>query len=289
MNAVMWRLHRNQAYTAGLALTTLTLLLLTSGISMTHPYLVITGLVVATITVPLVLGLFWGAPLLASEFEGGTHNLAWTQGISRRRWLARNISWALLAAGLWSAIMAALVSWWIVRETAPGWNAADRLENHIGLFDIQGIVPVAYSMFAVALGIATGAVFRRVVPAMATTLAGFVAVRAVIGLYLRPHYIPPVVKPGSLTATTSPPGAVNASTAIIGPDGHSYGNPPPYPAVCHSNPFTSCLASHGFHLVWIYQPESRFWAFQGIEAGIFIVLTAALVALTYRIVLTRDA
>src|ERR1039457_1653908 len=95
MNAVMWRLHRNQAYTAGLALTTLTLLLLTSGISMTHPYLVITGLVVATITVPLLLGLFWGAPFLAAEFEGSTHNLAWTQGISRRRWLARNISWAL--------------------------------------------------------------------------------------------------------------------------------------------------------------------------------------------------
>src|ERR1022692_2494760 len=227
MNAVMWRLHRNQAYTAGLALTTLTLLLLTSGISMNHPYLVITGLVVATITVPLLLGLFWGAPFLAAEFEGGTHNLAWTQGISRRRWLARNISWALLAAGLWSAIMAALVSWWIVRETAPGWNATDRLENHIGLFDIQGIVPVAYSMFAVALGIAAGAVFRRVVPAMATTLAGFVAVRAVIGLYLRPHYIPPVVKPGALTATASPPGAVNVSTAIIGPDGHNYGTPPP--------------------------------------------------------------
>jgi hypothetical protein len=38
-----------------------------------------------------------------------------------------------------------------------------------------------------------------------------------------------------------------------------------------------------------YQPVGRFWDFQGIEAAIFIVLAAALVALACRMVLTRDA
>jgi hypothetical protein len=33
----------------------------------------------------------------------------------------------------------------------------------------------------------------------------------------------------------------------------------------------------------------RFWALQGIEAGIFLVLAAALIAVAYRVVLTRDA
>ena len=38
-----------------------------------------------------------------------------------------------------------------------------------------------------------------------------------------------------------------------------------------------------------YQPAGRFWAFQGIEAGILLVLAAALIAVTFRLVLARDA
>ena len=36
---------------------------------------------------PLLVGLFWGAPVLAREFERGTHRLAWTQSVPRRAWL----------------------------------------------------------------------------------------------------------------------------------------------------------------------------------------------------------
>jgi hypothetical protein len=49
------------------------------------------------------------------------------------------------------------------------------------------------------------------------------------------------------------------------------------------------MAAHGFHSQVIYQPATRFWAFQGIEAGIFVVLAATLITLTWRLVLTRDA
>jgi hypothetical protein len=51
----------------------------------------------------------------------------------------------------------------------------------------------------------------------------------------------------------------------------------------------SCLGSHGFHTLITYQPASRFWDFQGIEAGIFLVLAAALVTVAYWIVQSRDA
>ena len=44
-----------------------------------------------TMVVPLLFGLFWGAPLVAKEFEDGTHNLAWTQGVTRRHWLRTNV------------------------------------------------------------------------------------------------------------------------------------------------------------------------------------------------------
>lgn len=65
------------------------------------------------------------------------------------------------------------------------------------------------------------------------------------------------------------------------------------PAACRSDLSNghaiACLAVRGFHTQAIYQPANRFWAFQGIEAGIFIVLAAALIALAWRLVLTRDA
>ena len=38
-----------------------------------------------------------------------------------------------------------------------------------GSFDIQGIVPIGYAVFAVALGIAAGALIGRSLPALAVT------------------------------------------------------------------------------------------------------------------------
>jgi hypothetical protein len=54
-------------------------------------------------------------------------------------------------------------------------------------FDIQGVAPVAYAVYAMAFGIAAGAIFRRVVPAITTTLVVFAALRIVTALVLREH------------------------------------------------------------------------------------------------------
>ena len=43
------------------------------------------------VILPAVVGMFWGAPLLAREYESGTHHLAWTQSVSRTRWLATKL------------------------------------------------------------------------------------------------------------------------------------------------------------------------------------------------------
>jgi hypothetical protein len=116
-------------------------------------------------------------------------------------------------------------------------------------------------VFAVVLGIAVGSMFRRVLPAMATTLAAFVAVRVVIAVLVRPHFMSPVSRVVSL-AQGLPAGAwLLSNPAYVGPNG----------------------------TLLTYQPANRFWAFQGIETGVFIVLAAGLVALAYRMVLTRDA
>jgi hypothetical protein len=318
VNALVWRLHRNQAYIAGAALAALGVLLLITGITMArgyHAFLAscpaarncgnashlfaadsaITSLVNATMAVPLLFGLFWGAPLLAREYEDGTHNLAWTQGVTRIRWLNRTVVWPLLAAAGWGAATAALVSWWRSPQNAAG--APVRLATFT--FDIQGIVPIAYAVFAVALGIAAGALLRRVLPAMALTFTVFTGLRFFIAEYARPHYLAPVSRSlPPFSDNAGPAGALILSNATLGPDGHNYTTGLSFqavPAACRGNGhqapaiLNSCLAAHGFHTQILYQPANRFWTFQGIEAGIFIVLAAALVAVAYRTVLTRDA
>jgi hypothetical protein len=318
VNAVVWRLHRNQAYIAGAALAALGALLLITGITMTrdyHAFLAscpaarscshasqlfagdgaVTSLVNATMAVPLLFGMFWGAPLLAREFEDGTHNLAWTQGVTRIRWLNHTLLWPLLAAAGWGAAMAALVSWWRGPQNAVG--APVRLATFT--FDIQGIVPVAYAVFAVALGITAGALLRRALPAMALTFTAFTALRFLIAEYARPHYIAPVSQsyPPFSDDKAAPHGSLVLSNATLGPDGHNYTvglGIQQVPPACRgygqqAARFNSCLASHGFHTQILYQPASRFWTFQAIEASIFIVLAAALIAVAYRLVLARDA
>jgi hypothetical protein len=51
----------------------------------------------------------------------------------------------------------------------------------------------------------------------------------------------------------------------------------------------SCVTAHGYRNYITYQPANRFWAFQGIETGIFVALAAALIAVTMIVVLRRDA
>src|ERR1700684_3985659 len=70
------------------------------------------AVVVATSAIPLLPGLLWGAPMVAHELETGTNQFAWTQSITRRRWLVAKTGWMLLAAGVIAGIASALVTWW---------------------------------------------------------------------------------------------------------------------------------------------------------------------------------
>lgn len=314
MNTLIWRLHRNQVLFAAAAIVAIAVLLLVTGLKMADDYHVflstcaatqscseggqlfsgdgaIMDLVDLTIVVPLLFGLFWGAPLVAKEFEEGTHNLAWTQGVTRSHWFRSNVGWALLAAAAWGGTIAFLVSWWRYPENA--------LDSRFGAFDIQGIAPIAYSLFAVGLGIAVGSIVRRILPAIAITLGAFVAVRVAIGIYLRPHYLSPLstVLPYGAIQNGQPDGSWRLSNGIIGPRGQNLGTAlslNDLPAGCHvlhpgDNGTLACLTSHGYEQLITFQPADRFWAFQGIESAIFLVLTAVLVGFSYWWVLSRDA
>jgi hypothetical protein len=270
-----------------------------SNLSLGNP--IIATLVVATTAVPVLPGLLWGAPAVATELETGTNQFAWTQSVTRRRWLAVRAGWLLLAAAVLAGAVSAIVTWWSGPSNALTAGAFD-----LNRFDVTGIVPVGYAIFAMALGICAGTLLRRTVPALGITLAGFGAVRAVIALWLRPHYMTPVTVYYKLMAPFTPPGSyLPVTNGLVGPDGKPAAldyavpnyNGVPLPSACihatQNNPdpqaILPCLTAHGYQGSLAYQPASRFWAFQGIETGIFLVLAAVLVAIAFWVLRRRDA
>jgi hypothetical protein len=315
MTWVTWRQYRYQGALAVALLAALAAVLLVTGLHLAqvwHSALAgclkdnscgslslqspaLTTLVVATSAVPLLPGLFWGAPAVAHELETGTNQFAWTQSITRRRWLAVRTGWLLLAAAVLAGALAALVTWWSGPDNA---RYADAFQAN--RFDITGIVPVGYAVFAMALGICAGTLLRRTLPALAATLAGFVALRVLISQWLRPHYMTPVTAYYALTGSPYlPKGSyLSVGQGIVGPDGKPAAglggyvfDGAPIPAVCAraiQNP-APCMVAHGYRQYLAYQPASRFWAFQGIEAGIFLVLAAALLGITFWVLRRRDA
>ena len=138
---------------------------------------------------PALLGLFWGAPLIGREIEQGTHLFVWTQGVSRLRWLTSKLVALLAVTLLLTVAYAVLISWWLAPLDR---STGDRFQP--GVFDQQGLVPVAYAVFALALGIAAGAVLKKTMPAMAATLVGFVALRLIVAGVVRRHFVSPVMK-----------------------------------------------------------------------------------------------
>jgi ABC-type transport system involved in multi-copper enzyme maturation permease subunit len=212
---------------------------------------------VVLLVLPVLAGVFLGAPLLAQDLERRTHRLLWTQGVTRRRWLVGKLGVVLaavvLAAGLFGVVdQLAIQTHW----TTPGGWSQGRWND----FDQSGLALPAYLVFAIVLGIAVGAVVRRTLLAMVITFAAYVTVRPVVEAFLRPNYMPPLRYQGSLSVQF-------ASSSWISGFG----------------PGTQDTQ------VFFYQPGDRFWAFQGIEAGLFLALTLLLLGLTWVMVLRRQA
>src|ERR1700677_2327052 len=158
-------------------------------------------LTILSLAVPLLFGMFWGSPAVAAERETGTVQFAWTQSVTRRRWLTVKTGWLLLAGAVFGGAVAGIVTWWY----AP-LNALNLYQFTQGRFDIQGIVPIGYAVFAVALGIAAGALIGRSLSALAVTAGVFLAVRLAVTYGLRMHYMPAVTTIYSVTQSFPPKG-----------------------------------------------------------------------------------
>jgi hypothetical protein len=283
----------------------------------TGPYAAVYPVCIILIALtPAITGLFWGAPLLARELETGTFALAWSQSVTRARWLAVKLTVGGLAAMAVTEALSLLFTWWaapIGRAAGLGGSGKLAMNQFDPLaFATHGITPIGYAAFAFALGVTAGALIRRTVPAMAVTLAIFAAVQIAMPLWIRPNLFPAshttvaitgdstlnLYKTGSphtftftLAAYDGLPGQPEAwirSSGAADAVGHPVGTV--VPSACSAAAISggpgpalaSCLTSRGIRIAVTYQPASRYWLFQLTETGIYLGLSLALAGYCFR-------
>lgn len=311
MTWLMWRQHRAEALALGVLVAVIggVLLLLGHGMHALFPqgltqcltppplpqscryglnqlqenYGYTTPLLILLNFVPAAIGGFLGAPMLARELESGTWQLAWTQSTPRMRWLAYKIVVLALLSVAFTAALSGAVGWF--RQPLDLLGGFD-----ITGFDLTGLVPMAYGLFAFAVGATAGTLLRRSLPAVAAAFAAFVAVRIAVAGWMRPHFLAPInhveaIIPGSghIPDSFGTPRDMIIDSGYIDADGrHITG----LAAAIEENKAgafgadpTIYLHDHGYQQWVLYQPAGRFWTFQFIETGIFVGLSAALLAL----------
>ncbi len=319
MTWLAWRQLRIPATVVYAAVAVLVLMLLATArsVSETTAYSVIWASVVAA---PGIIGVFWGAPLIARELEQGTHKLAWTQSISRTRWLATKLGLGVLAAMAAAGLLSVAATWWCHPIDATinaglhgnGILGVSRMEPP--MFIARGIAPIGYVAFAFVLGAAAGLVVRRTVPAMAVTLVVFVGVMVAMPI-VRAHFAPKqlttVITQHNLdglilTGPNSPvrevrvaidkPGAWVTSNQPVDPSGRLVDTlpawvgrclpPPPAPGGSGPQPSDPArcfarLAQAGYRQRVTFQPASRYWTFQAIETAIFLALAGLMAGVCF--------
>jgi ABC-type transport system involved in multi-copper enzyme maturation permease subunit len=265
---------------------------------------------------PALLGIFWGAPLVAREIETGTYQLVWGQSVTRGRWLAAKLGFAVLATAVAVGLLTTAITWWAhpidgVRGSQQG-SLSSRMTPIS--FAMRGVVPVGYAVFALLLGTLIGLVLRRSVPAMALTLAVYVFVQIAVPLWVRPHLVPPVTSsvvisqktlagieadgsgPFKITTHTADPRDWVLTNQTVDAQGHAAGLPswfrgclPPAPGnsapsgktEVHPGPGTldACftrLTQEGYRQRLVYQPHTHFWRLQWAETGLYLAASALL-------------
>ena len=268
------------------------------------------AVVIALHLLPVIVGLFIGAPLLAREIESGTYRFTWTQEVGRTRFVLTTFVMLAVVVTAVACLLGLLLGWYGHPFEVVGIDS----QWQSGLFDTTVFMLGAWTLVALALGTFLGALIGRTVAAMAATTAvvggllivsflnlvrdllgvGAIATSKItpngfgIGALNDRNYVsgPP---PGSWLVRgwiTGPNGHVLSSTAANNVLGRAYNATEKNFA---SNAVPRWLSIHHFTYWVSYQPTSRFWVFQAVAGVILIGLAALLLFATIRALARRAA
>jgi len=306
---VNWRQHRVALGGVAVLLGAVAVYLWLSGLQLHHAYAAychppgslactlsftnrygVTGIIVSIFlqAVPALIGAFVGAPVLARELETGTFRYAWTQGFGRRRWAIAKLVTLAIAVTAAAQALSLVFAWY----NQPFFAAGYGIPFSTRVFDLNGVAFAGWTLAAFAIGALAGMLIRRVVPAIAATLIVYAGLAFTTAVYLRQHYLAPLL--------TSNPN-LSGSAWVVSEwytKGGRYALPGRGPRLfstlrnlcpaMNTSP-AQCLTAHGYVQWESYQPGTRFWTFQWIEAGWLLVLSALLIAVAVWLVHRRAA
>ena len=253
--------------------------------------------------VPALIGTFVGAPVLAREMETGSYRYAWTQGFGRWRWTLAKLAGLAVAVTAAASAISVLFSWYYQPYFGAD-NQARSLSELTSLapslFDLRGVAFGAWTLAAFATGALAGMLIRKVVPAIVATLVAYAGLAIATGAWLREHYFAPIVtrslnvpssvwivsqnwtKGGQTVSQTVLYQVLQGAPAQVAGKGGGGPN-------LHALVAWQYLVQHGYIQVTSYQPATRFWAFQWVEAGWLLGLSVLLIAVTVWLVRRRAA
>ncbi|MEU6248992.1 transmembrane transport protein [Glycomyces sp. NPDC047010] len=245
-----------------------------------------------------VFGAFWGAPLITRELEAGTHRLAWTQSITRTRWLTVKLA----VAGGAGVVLAGSVTLLLTWAVSPLDDLADSRFHPIE-FVTRNAAPFGYAVLAFTLGLAIGALARRTLAAMAVTLLAFLGLQLVMGGYVRPLYAEPVTETvtmadantvglidglalddsGATVMGYTIPGAwvISDEMPVRMADGSAFTGDDADDCRAANVPPDECMSQKDAAFDVVYQPADRYWRFQWTEVAIALGLSAILTGAAY--------
>lgn len=258
---------------------------------------------------PVLVGVFLGAPLVAREVESGTFRFAWTQGTSRTRLLFTTLAMLGAAVTAMAVGLGLLFGGWyahiydvVLYAVYTNWQST--------LFATTWWMLAVWVLMALVLGTFIGTLIRRTVAAMATTAGALVALIEGSRLLLPQllHLGADVTRLpgpdgtmaiGAINNTVQvdwpfPVGSWIARSWLTGPHGRVLDKL----AVQHvSFELSSRTAGAGdrwlslhHDVFWVaYQPPSHFWMLQGAEGVVLLAVATLCVLATARVLKRRAA
>jgi hypothetical protein len=220
----------------------------------------------------------------------------WNQSVTRTRWLAVKLAFVTLAGLAFMGALSLLFTW----AASPYDRALDDRFDPL-FFPTRNLAPLGYTAFAIVAGITIGLLTRRTVIAMAVTLAAFAAMQVLMPTVIRAHLQPAVTESVAFVAADSHglwlnqdgevsvpgydvPGAwvLTAEPLLLDAAGRT-------PAkesteVCFDGApeeAKSCLQALNLHTELSYQPADRYWTFQWLEFGAYLVLALLLAGFAF--------
>lgn len=230
----------------------------------------------------VVVAVFWGAPLVAREYEQRTHLVLWSRDRSATRWLALRVAHLLLPIVVLTFVVNVVARLTLDRMRGTAIQAMPD-------YDLWLPLQLATVIAGFALGVLVGVLTRNVVLSMGITLVAYAALRLYVGVIARPHLLPPL----RLLDKVRPLDAMFVAGGYLDRDGNELAASAVQSVCVGEHPVIAaqdqCLVAHGIVRSFVdIQPASRLTDLRLVEFGGYAVLAVALLAAVWLVLRRRE-